>query len=66
MNRSVKAKLELFVKFNPWHCRSVPAALLGQNSNTTAPADNFKAQFKIYERKLRSKKLLSFLQVYGS
>jgi hypothetical protein len=71
VNRPAKTKLELSSNSTcgtaalcPWHCHSV--ALAGQNSSTAAPADNFDAQFKICERKLRSEKLLSFLQVYES
>jgi hypothetical protein len=47
-------------------CQIQPMALPSQNSGTTTPADNFKAQFKIYERKHRLEKLLSFLRVCGS
>jgi hypothetical protein len=68
VNRPVKTKLEEMSNFTRGtaalslrHCCA--AAPLGQNNGTGAPAENFVAQFKIYEWKLRSKKLLSFLQV---
>ena len=48
----------------PWHCRAV--TLPGQNSGTAAPADNFEAQFKTYERNLGLENLVRFLQVRGT
>ena len=71
MNRSVKTKLNQTSNFTggtaalrPRHCRA--AALPGQNNGIAAPTNNFEPQFKIYELKLRSEKLLSFLHVYSS
>ena len=68
VNRAVKTNTQTFIKFTQRQCRSggrqcQTAALTGQNSGTAAPADNFESQFKIRERKLRSEKLPSLLQV---
>ena len=68
VNRLVKINTQTFIKFTLWHYRSGgqhcwTVTLSGQNSGTAAPADNFESQFKIHERKLRSEKFPSLLQV---
>ena len=68
VNRPVKTNTQTFIKFTLRHCRSGgrhcrTTALSDQNSGTTAPADNFESQFKISERKFRSEKFLSLLQI---
>ena len=61
VNRPVKTNTQTFIKFTQRHCQTV--VLSGQNSGTAAPTDNFESQFKIHERKLRSKNFPSLLQV---
>jgi hypothetical protein len=46
--------------------QNLTTALLLWARGTTAPADNFEIQLKIFVWKLRSEKLLRFLQVCSS